>query len=245
VTLTAAESLEILELVALVDDCATARDASAYAELFTEDGTLTGVTGTATGRAALRDAVGAAWAAEPPETMHVTLNATIDESGPEPEVRSVMLIVTRGPAPRVLGSALVSQLVQRTADGWRVASRVIHDESSSDPAAARSGPPLADGPQTPMQGMSLSAGSSARRRPEGGGAVRVRLQAPSAGAVVWAVLILTVCALVLHLVWRVRGVVRLGAIIMFLALALLPIIDAVATRTRARARSSSSWSTWY
>jgi uncharacterized protein (TIGR02246 family) len=83
-TLTAAESLEILELVARADDCATARDASAYAELFTEDGTITGVMRTVTGRAAIRDAVGAVWAAEPPETLHLTLNAKIDESGPEP-----------------------------------------------------------------------------------------------------------------------------------------------------------------
>jgi uncharacterized protein (TIGR02246 family) len=65
VTLTAAERLEILELVARLDDRATARDVSAYAELFTEDGTITGVAGTATGRAGIRDAVSAVWAGEP------------------------------------------------------------------------------------------------------------------------------------------------------------------------------------
>ena len=89
-TLTAAESLEILELVERVDDCATTRDASAYAELFTEDGTMSGAMGSAAGRAALRDAVGAMWAAEPADTLHLTVNATMDESG-------------------VLGSAVVTQ----------------------------------------------------------------------------------------------------------------------------------------
>ena len=37
----------------------------------------------------------------------------------------------------------------------------------------------------------------------------------------------------LYLVWRVRVVVRLVAISLFLALALIPVIDAVATETRA------------
>jgi predicted PurR-regulated permease PerM len=57
--------------------------------------------------------------------------------------------------------------------------------------------------------------------------------APSVGAVVRGVLILAGCALVLYLVWRVRIVVRLVAISLFLALALFPVIDAIATRTRA------------
>jgi predicted PurR-regulated permease PerM len=47
------------------------------------------------------------------------------------------------------------------------------------------------------------------------------------------VLILTACVLVLYLVWRVRIVIRLVAISLFLALALLPIIDALASKTRA------------
>jgi predicted PurR-regulated permease PerM len=46
------------------------------------------------------------------------------------------------------------------------------------------------------------------------------------------VLILAACALVLYLVWRVRAVIRLAAISLFLALALVPIIDALATKTR-------------
>jgi uncharacterized protein (TIGR02246 family) len=204
VTLTAAERLEILELVARLDDCATARDVGAYAELFTEDGTVTGVTGTATGRAGIRDAVSAAWAAEPPETRHLTLNATIDESGPDPKVTSVGLIVTGGPTPRVLASVAVTQVVRRTADGWRIASRVIDDAPADDTAAA----------------------VTAR------GPLPVRLTAPSAGAVVRAVIILTACALVLYVFWRVRVVIRLVAISLFVALALIPLVDAVAAKIR-------------
>jgi predicted PurR-regulated permease PerM/ketosteroid isomerase-like protein len=229
VTLTAAESLEILELVARVDDCATTRDASAYAELFTDDGTMTAAMGSATGRAELRDAVAAVWAAEPPDALHLTLNATIDESGPEPKVTSVLLIVTRGPAPRVLGSAVVRQVVRRTADGWRIASRVIQDASMSEPATAHTRAPSTAEPQSATRGTSLLAGSFPRGP---GGALPVRLQSPSAGGVVRAVIILTACALVLYLIWRVRVVVRLVAISLFLALALFPLVDAVATKTR-------------
>jgi len=232
VTLTAGESLEILGLVARLDDCATARDASAYAELFTEDGTDTGAMGTATGRDAIRDAVGAVWAAEPPETRRLTLNATIDESGPEPKVTSVMLIVTRGPAPKMLASARVTQVVRRTEHGWRIASRVVQDAPLSEPAAADPSGPLGAGPQAAMSGPSLPAGSSAPGLPLRRGPLPVRLTAPSAGAVVRGVVILTACALVLYVVWRVRVVVRLVAISLFLALALIPVVDAVAAKIR-------------
>jgi uncharacterized protein (TIGR02246 family) len=124
-SLRAADSLEIMQLVARADNCATARDAEGYAELFTEEGVMTGGMGTARGRAALRDAVTAVWTAEPPRTLHLTLNVTIEESGSDPTVTSVMLMVTREAKPAVLGSSLVRQVVRRTADGWRIASRDI------------------------------------------------------------------------------------------------------------------------
>jgi uncharacterized protein (TIGR02246 family) len=125
VTLTAAESLEIMQLVARADDCATSRDAEGYALLFTADGAMTGGMGSATGRDALRDAVAAVWAKEPERTLHLTLNVTIDDSGTDPVVTSVMLMVTREAAPRVLGSAIVRQVVRLTPEGWRIASRQI------------------------------------------------------------------------------------------------------------------------
>jgi predicted PurR-regulated permease PerM len=61
----------------------------------------------------------------------------------------------------------------------------------------------------------------------------VRLAAPSMAGIVRTVLIVTVCAIVLYLVWRVRGVVRLAGISLFVALALVPIVDAVVAKTRA------------
>jgi SnoaL-like domain len=58
-SLTADDRLEILELVTLADNCATACDADGYAALFTEDATMTGGMGTATGRDVLRQSVAA------------------------------------------------------------------------------------------------------------------------------------------------------------------------------------------
>ena len=47
-------------------------------------------------------------------------------------------------------------------------------------------------------------------------------------------MIVTACGLALYLVWRVRAVIRLTAISLFLALTLMPIVDAVCAKTHAR-----------
>jgi len=60
----------------------------------------------------------------------------------------------------------------------------------------------------------------------------VRLAAPSLGGVVRLVLIVAACAVFLYLLWRVRVVIRLVAISLFVALALFPIVDAIDSRIR-------------
>ncbi len=126
-TLGASDSIAILQLIARADACASARDADGYAALFTEDGLMDGDEGTVNGRAALRDAVARIWAAEPVGTLHLTLNAVLDESGAEPAVESVMLLVVGGgPSPAIHGSARVRQSVRQTPHGWRISERRIH-----------------------------------------------------------------------------------------------------------------------
>ena len=71
---------------------------------------------------------------------------------------------------------------------------------------------------------------SAERRAE---PLRVTLAAPPLSGVLRIVLMLVAVALALYLVWRIRGVIELLAISMFFALALFPVVDAVAVRTRA------------
>ena len=60
----------------------------------------------------------------------------------------------------------------------------------------------------------------------------VRLAAPSLGGVVRLVLIVAACAVFLYLLWRVRVVIRLVAISLFVALALFPVVDSMDSRIR-------------
>jgi predicted PurR-regulated permease PerM len=60
----------------------------------------------------------------------------------------------------------------------------------------------------------------------------VRLAAPSPKAVVRIVAIVVACAIGLYLAWRLRDVLRLVVISLFVALALLPIVDAIDARVR-------------
>jgi predicted PurR-regulated permease PerM len=61
----------------------------------------------------------------------------------------------------------------------------------------------------------------------------VRLAAPSLRGVVRTILMVTACGITLYLVWRVRAVVRLVGISLFFALALVPMVDAIAGKIRA------------
>src|SRR3954470_15626234 len=60
----------------------------------------------------------------------------------------------------------------------------------------------------------------------------LRLPAPSPRTVVRVVGIVVACAVALYLAWRLRDVLRLVVISVFLALALLPVVDAIDTRIR-------------
>src|SRR6266545_1100368 len=60
----------------------------------------------------------------------------------------------------------------------------------------------------------------------------VRLAAPSWKGVVRLVAIVVACAIALYLTWRVRDVLRVTVIALFLALALNPVVDAIDKRMR-------------
>src|SRR5271165_2690561 len=63
-------------------------------------------------------------------------------------------------------------------------------------------------------------------------AATVRIASPSLRAVLRIVLVVVGCAIALYLLWRVRTVVRLVAISVFLALVIYPVVDAIERRTR-------------
>jgi uncharacterized protein (TIGR02246 family) len=125
VSLDPADRLEILQLVARADNCASARDAEGYAALFTKDAVMDGDMGRAEGRAQLAETVARVWAREPAGTLHLTLNAVVDESAKETVVSSTMMMIASGSPGSVIGSARVVQTVRRTDEGWRIAERRI------------------------------------------------------------------------------------------------------------------------
>lgn len=128
-TLEPADSLEILQLVARIDACASARDADGYVALFTDDAVMDGDMGQASAQD-LSETVSRVWAAEPSGTLHLTLNAIIEESGPQPTVTSTLLLIAPASSSPLLGSASVRQTVRRTPAGWKVAARTISVQPS-------------------------------------------------------------------------------------------------------------------
>lgn len=130
VTLSAEDRLDILELLARADTAASDRDADAYLALFSDDAVLDGAQGDYRGKDALREAVGRIWPAEPPGTVHLTLNATIDPAGeqdgePAAMARSVLVIVGPGPASAIVHVARIAQQVRRSGGTWRIVRRTV------------------------------------------------------------------------------------------------------------------------
>jgi ketosteroid isomerase-like protein len=126
VTLSAADRVEILDIVGRADAAATRRDAEAYADLFTEDAVLDGSQGRHPG-AALRSSVGPIWAAEGPATLHLTLNPVVDpgEGPDEAVVNSILLIVDPAAAITIRTAAAITQVLRRTGDTWRISRRTV------------------------------------------------------------------------------------------------------------------------
>src|SRR5580700_5726157 len=124
-TPSAADRLDILEVVTRADEAASRRDANAYVELFTEDAVLDGTQGRHAGRAALRAAVGPVWAAEGPATLHLTLNPVIEPgpSGDQATVRSVLLIIDPATPPALRAAAAITQELRRAGGTWRITRR--------------------------------------------------------------------------------------------------------------------------
>jgi predicted PurR-regulated permease PerM len=80
----------------------------------------------------------------------------------------------------------------------------------------------------------VSAASSHERTPSVGEPPPVRLAAPSLRGVLRIAAVLVACAVVLYLTWQLRAVVRLVVIALFVALSLMPIVDAIDARTRVK-----------
>ena len=96
--------------------------------LFTGDAVLDGDQGTHHGTEALGRGLAQVWGAEPAGTLHLTLNPVIDEdpaSSAAAVARSVLLIISPGTPPVLVGTAHITQYLRRDTDGWRITRRRV------------------------------------------------------------------------------------------------------------------------
>jgi hypothetical protein len=128
-SLSAADRLDILQVLARADSAATRRDAEGYVALFTDDAVLDGDKGEHRGKDRLRRSVGPIWASEGPASVHLTLNAVVDpvEGRPDRAAATSVLLILTGTAPTSVHS--VSDIVQhlvKVGPGWQIERRSVH-----------------------------------------------------------------------------------------------------------------------
>jgi uncharacterized protein (TIGR02246 family) len=129
--LSAADRLEILDVITRADAAAGRRDADAYVELFTEDAVLDGTQGQHAGRPALRASVGPIWAAEGGVSLHLTLNPVVEDREPEAVTHSVLLIIDPVPPITIRTAAMITQVLRRSEGTWRIARRTVASAADS------------------------------------------------------------------------------------------------------------------
>jgi ketosteroid isomerase-like protein len=126
-TRSAADRLDILELLALADNAATRRDLSAYMACFTDDAVLDGGMGEHRGKAAMERAVGPIWQAEGSTSVHLTTNAVVEPGSSADDravAHSVLVILADDPVTVHSVSNITHHLVKEPT-GWRVARRTV------------------------------------------------------------------------------------------------------------------------
>jgi ketosteroid isomerase-like protein len=128
VSLSANDRLDILQVLAQADSAATRRDAEGYVAFFSDDAVLDGEKGEHRGKELLRRSVGPIWASEGPSSVHLTLNAIVEDLDDRPDravATSVLLILTgNAPASVHSVSAIVQHLIKVGAE-WKIERRTV------------------------------------------------------------------------------------------------------------------------
>jgi ketosteroid isomerase-like protein len=133
-TLSAADRLDILDVLARADSAASRRDVDAYLAFFTDDAVLDGAKGEHSGKAQLRKSVGPIWRAEGAASVHLTLNAVIDQVDDRPTrvVATSKLLILQDASPVSIRSVstIIQNLVKVGTD-WRIERRTVDPAPST------------------------------------------------------------------------------------------------------------------
>jgi ketosteroid isomerase-like protein len=132
--LSTSDRLAILDVVTRADAAATRRDADAYVSFFTDSAVLDGSMGEYSGKDLLRESVGPIWAAEGTMSVHVTLNAVVDEVDGHPDravVSSHLLILKIDTAIALYGLSAVVQHLVRVEGNWLIGRRSVSNLPSA------------------------------------------------------------------------------------------------------------------
>jgi predicted PurR-regulated permease PerM len=104
------------------------------------------------------------------------------------------------------------------------------EQRVAEPSTPAAGSPSQE--ESPQAGTTVPRAQPAASDPRADAPSLVRLAAPSLRGVVRTILMVAACGIALYLVWRVRIVLRLVGISLFCALALVPMVDAIAGKVR-------------
>jgi uncharacterized protein (TIGR02246 family) len=118
-----ADRQQIVAVVRRADELATARDVDGYLALTTPDMVLDGTQGAASGRDAVRSAIGSIWAAEPAGTRHVTSEVVTTGDDATADARSTLTLVSADGDVRAVAS--ISQSLRKTNGTWLIARRSV------------------------------------------------------------------------------------------------------------------------
>jgi ketosteroid isomerase-like protein len=126
--LSAADRLDILDVVTRADDAATRRDVKAYVAFFTDDSVLDGDKGEHRGKEQLQESVGPIWASEGPTSTHCTLNAIVNgvEGDPDRAVVTSQLMILGNESPVSVASlSFITQDLVRMDHRWLIERRSV------------------------------------------------------------------------------------------------------------------------
>ncbi|SMG44887.1 YybH family protein [Agreia pratensis] len=119
-----ADQQQIVAVIRRADELATARDVDGYLALTTPDMVLDGTQGDASGRDAVRSAIGGIWAAEPVGTRHVTSDVVVTSSD-DTNANAHSTLTLIGADGEVRAVASISQSLRKTDGTWLIARRSV------------------------------------------------------------------------------------------------------------------------